>query len=194
MVKTYTTEEGRTELRAVTGQDYGRIHDHELVEAVMRIAGNGTGDTRWKVPGVLDWSTMVHNPQVDITKDTTTLYASVPLTDAEEARLEALREEMAQIEAKHAGAGEDLPEDVDRRLAELEAEIAALDERPGHFEAEAIACCEAYVSLGHDGRVRIDRGYMREEDELSAEPGTDNVRPRAAATTAPTRSGPCGAR
>ena len=42
----------------------------------MRIAGNCTGDTRWKVPGVLDWSTMVHNPQVDTTKDTTTLYAS----------------------------------------------------------------------------------------------------------------------
>lgn len=76
MVKTYTTENGRTELRAVTGPDYGRIHDHELVEAVMRIAGNGTGDTRWKVPGVLDWSTMVHNPHVAITKETTTLYAS----------------------------------------------------------------------------------------------------------------------
>src|SRR5258705_9958069 len=42
----------------------------------MRIAGNGTGDTRWKVPGVLDWNTMTHNPFVDITKDTTTLYAS----------------------------------------------------------------------------------------------------------------------
>ncbi len=76
LVKTYTTEEGRTELRAVTGPDYGRIHDHELVEAVMRIAGNGTGDTRWKVPGVLDWGTMRHNPNVDVTADTTTLYAS----------------------------------------------------------------------------------------------------------------------
>jgi hypothetical protein len=28
------------------------------------------------VPGVLDWSTMTHNPFVDVTKDTTTLYAS----------------------------------------------------------------------------------------------------------------------
>jgi hypothetical protein len=63
-------------LRAVTGPDYGRIWDHELVAAVMRIAGNGTGDTMWKVPGVLDWATMTHNPFVDITKDTTTLYAS----------------------------------------------------------------------------------------------------------------------
>ena len=42
----------------------------------MKIAGNGVGDTRWKVPGILDWATMTHNPFVDITKDTTTLYAS----------------------------------------------------------------------------------------------------------------------
>ena len=76
LIKTYTSAAGRTELRAVTGPDYGRIHDHELVEAIMRIAGNGIGDTRWKVPGVLDWSTMTHNPRVDVTKDTTTLYAS----------------------------------------------------------------------------------------------------------------------
>jgi hypothetical protein len=59
-----------------TGPDYGRIFDHELVAAVRKIAGNGTGDTRWKVPGTLDWSTGMHNPHVDITKDTTTLYAS----------------------------------------------------------------------------------------------------------------------
>ena len=43
---------------------------------MQRIAGNGTGDTRWKVPGVLDWSTGVYNPRVDVTADTTTLYAS----------------------------------------------------------------------------------------------------------------------
>ncbi len=75
-VKTLETEDGRAELRAVTGPDYGRIYDHELVAAVQRIAGNGTGDTRWKVPGVLDWSSGVYNPRVDVTKDTTTLYAS----------------------------------------------------------------------------------------------------------------------
>ena len=76
LVKTLEAEDGRVELRAVTGPDYGRIWDHELVEAVQRIAGNGTGGTRWKVPGVLDWSTGIYNPRVDITKDTTTLYAS----------------------------------------------------------------------------------------------------------------------
>ena len=75
-VKTLEAGDGRVELRAVTGPDYGRIWDPELVAAVMKIAGNGTGDTRWKVPGLLDWSTMTHNPFVEATKDTTTLYAS----------------------------------------------------------------------------------------------------------------------
>ncbi len=75
-VKTLEIEDGRVELGAVTGPDYGRIFDHELVSAVQRIAGNGTGDTRWKVPGVLDWSTGIYNPRVDVTQDTTTLYAS----------------------------------------------------------------------------------------------------------------------
>jgi len=75
-IKALETDDGRVELRAVTGPDYGRIYDYELVDAVQRIAGNGTGDTRWKVPGVLDWSTGIYNPRVDITRDTTTLYAS----------------------------------------------------------------------------------------------------------------------
>ncbi len=76
LVKTLETDNGRMELRAVTGPDYGRIYDHELVAAVQKIAGNGTGDTRWKVPGVLDWSTGIYNPNVDVSQDTTTLYAS----------------------------------------------------------------------------------------------------------------------
>lgn len=76
LIKTLEMDDGRLELRAVTGPEYGRIWDHELVSAVMKIAGNGTGDTMWKVPGQLDWATMTHNPFVDITKDTTTLYAS----------------------------------------------------------------------------------------------------------------------
>ncbi|NVN12339.1 DUF932 domain-containing protein, partial [Nguyenibacter vanlangensis] len=76
LVKTLETDDGRVELRAVTGPDYGRVFDHELVGAVRKIAGDGTGDTNWKVPGVIDWSTLTHNPYVDVTKETTTLYAS----------------------------------------------------------------------------------------------------------------------
>ena len=42
----------------------------------MKIAGDGVRDTRWKVPGILDWGTMHYNPYVDVSLDTTTLYAS----------------------------------------------------------------------------------------------------------------------
>ncbi len=63
-------------LMAATGPDYGRIFDQEVVEAVMQVAGNGTGDERWKVPGVLDWRTNIYDPNAAITKDTTTLFAS----------------------------------------------------------------------------------------------------------------------
>lgn len=58
-VKTFEIQDCRTELRAITGPDYGRIHDAKLVEVVQRIAGNGTGNTRWKILGCLNWSTAI---------------------------------------------------------------------------------------------------------------------------------------
>lgn len=75
-VKILELDDGRQELRAATGPEYGRIFDHELVSVVRQIAGNGIGDTRWKVPGALDWATSTYNPYVEVTTDTTTLYAS----------------------------------------------------------------------------------------------------------------------
>lgn len=65
-IKTMDVANGHTELRAVTGPDYGRIYDFELVSAVQRIAGNGTGDTRWKVPGVIvELSADIHRDLCD---------------------------------------------------------------------------------------------------------------------------------
>lgn len=68
-----------TMLRGITSPSYGRIYDEDVVDAVMKIAGNGTGDTRWKVPGCIEWGSehgVSYNPKVDITKENTTLYAS----------------------------------------------------------------------------------------------------------------------
>ncbi|MEO0943211.1 MAG: DUF932 domain-containing protein [Pseudomonadota bacterium] len=64
------------QLHALTGAKYGRIFDHEVIAAVQQVAGNGTGDARWKVPGVMDWSTMVYDPDVPVSEHTTTLFAS----------------------------------------------------------------------------------------------------------------------
>lgn len=72
-LKGYHTAE---ELLAATGPDYGRIFDKDVVDAVINVAGNGTGDSRWKIPGALDWRTMRYDPEHPVSKDTTTLYAS----------------------------------------------------------------------------------------------------------------------
>lgn len=75
-VKAYVRQNGRTELRAMTSPSYGRVKDSDLVAAVMQLAGNGTGETRWKIPGVMNWGNGTYNPFVDPTKETTTLFAS----------------------------------------------------------------------------------------------------------------------
>lgn len=66
-------------LRCITSTAYGRITDREVVEAVMKVAGDGVGDTKWKVPGTIDWGGahgVTYNPKVDVTKENTTLFAS----------------------------------------------------------------------------------------------------------------------
>ena len=72
-LKLYSSD---ADLLAATGPDYGRIFDAEVVDAVMQVAGNGTGDERWKIPGVLDWRTRLYDPNHPVTPDTTTLFAS----------------------------------------------------------------------------------------------------------------------
>jgi hypothetical protein len=74
-----TSETGEQVLRGITSTRYGRILDRDVVEAVQQIAGNGTGDTRWKVPGTIEWGAahgISYNPEVNITTQNTTLYAS----------------------------------------------------------------------------------------------------------------------
>lgn len=77
-IKTYIAENGEEvpRARAITGPDYGRIYDWEVAQAVRKIAGNGVGDTRWKIPGVLEQGMMNYNPFVVPSKETTTLFAS----------------------------------------------------------------------------------------------------------------------
>jgi len=78
LLKTYTTGEGSAELRAVTGPEYGRIHDHELVSAFRNIAGDGTGRDGhfWKIPGVINWRDQTYDPMAPVTRESTTLFAS----------------------------------------------------------------------------------------------------------------------
>ncbi|MGE0854149.1 MAG: ParB/RepB/Spo0J family partition protein [Hyphomicrobiaceae bacterium] len=95
----------------------------------------------------------------------------VDLTDEERATIEVLNAEYAKLEAQYEGADE-LPNEVDARLGEIEAALAAFDERPVRYDSADVARAGVFVSVGSDGRLVVDRGYVRPGDEAPA-PGGD---------------------
>ena len=99
------------------------------------------------------------------------------LTAEEAASFEALRHEYATLEAEHAGP-DDLPEAVDQRLGEIEAAMSALENRPVRFDPAEIARAGIFVSIDSEGALRVERGFVRPEDEAPIEPvptGTDEA-------------------
>lgn len=88
----------------------------------------------------------------------------VPLTDEETATRDALQAELEKLEDEYAEARE-VPEEIDRRLGEIEAAIEALDDRPVVYEPDDIARAGAFVSIDSTGTLRVERGYVRPEDE-----------------------------
>jgi ParB family chromosome partitioning protein len=89
------------------------------------------------------------------------------LTEEEQASIEALNAEYAKLEADFAEADE-LPDDVDQRLGEIETALAAFDARPVAYAPADIARAGVFVSIGSDGALLADRGYVRPEDEAPA--------------------------
>ena len=118
---------------------------------------------------------------------------TVALTEEERAAWEALRAEHDALEQEYADAVE-LPDEVDARLGEIEAALAAFDDRPVTYDPAEIARAGVFVSIGVEGALRIERGYVRREDETPVEPveggaeaGTDPV-----AGADPAAAGPHG--
>ncbi|OAF16502.1 DNA-binding protein [Bradyrhizobium centrolobii] len=95
--------------------------------------------------------------------------AGVPadLTSEQQASLDALQAEYDALQAKLEDADE-LPDEVDARLGELEEALAAFDNRPHIFEPAEIARAGVFVSIDSEGRLFVDRGYVRSEDEAPA--------------------------
>jgi ParB family chromosome partitioning protein len=84
-----------------------------------------------------------------------------------------LQVEYDQLEEAHADM--DLPEAAEQRLAEIEDALAAFADLPVMVDPADAARAGAFVSIDGDGRLRVERGYVRPEDELpvAAEPDAD---------------------
>ena len=88
----------------------------------------------------------------------------VELSDEEEAYYAAAKEKYAALSEKWAGADE-LPPKVAKRLQRLEGEIIGIDARRHAYDPDDLNRGGLFVVLNHDGTPRIERGFIRPEDE-----------------------------
>ncbi|MHA0336715.1 ParB/RepB/Spo0J family partition protein [Sphingomonas aquatilis] len=93
----------------------------------------------------------------------------VEITAEEQATRDALQAEYDALVAEYEDAPE-LPDEVDERLGELETAIEALDHRPLAYDTDEVTRAGAFISIAPDGGLRVERGYVRPEDELPVEP------------------------
>lgn len=89
---------------------------------------------------------------------------SAELSKKERRQREALRKEQERLEAKYPN-NEELPEEIDRRLGEIEMQLEAFERRPIVFDPAEIAIGGAFVTVDEDGELVVDRGWVRPEDE-----------------------------
>ncbi|MEN2708701.1 ParB/RepB/Spo0J family partition protein [Sphingomonas sp. NPDC092331] len=93
----------------------------------------------------------------------------VTLTDEDEARLEALSAEHDAL-AEGYESYDEMPEDVAAGLEAVSDEIDGISAKRSAFAPSVIANGGAFVILNHDGTVKIERGFVRAEDEALADP------------------------
>jgi ParB family chromosome partitioning protein len=88
----------------------------------------------------------------------------VPLTKKEVKARDALKAELDKLEKAYADA-EEIPEEVDARLGEIETTLEEYEQRPVVYDPIDIARAGVFVSIDSSGRLHIERGYVRPEDE-----------------------------
>ena len=98
---------------------------------------------------------------------------TIELSAEDQAALDTVKAEFDSLTAQHE-SDEELPDEVDARFGELEAEIERLEAKRLAYDPADVARCGAFVILNHDGTVRIERGFVRAEDEKS-EPEAHDV-------------------
>ena len=89
------------------------------------------------------------------------------LATEEQANIDALNAEQAKLEFDYQDADE-LPDEVDQRLSEIEAALMAFEERSIIYESTDVARAGVSVSIDSEGRLLVDRGYVRPGDDLPA--------------------------
>ena len=143
-----------------------RLATEKLAEEAKAIADEG-----WK------WvETALSFPYGHLNGLTRLSATPAPISPDEHARYDAALAEYNALSEEFEGV-EELPEEIDQRMGELEDILARVDERPEVFNPEEIAHAGVFVSIEHDGRLRIEAGYIRPEDQAASTSGQASGNP-----------------
>ncbi len=86
----------------------------------------------------------------------------IPLTTSEQKNLDKLQEEYARLNDEWNDCDEEL--EMRPRLDDLEKLIAEIEDRDGVWTTDQLAVAGAVVSIDHQGKAKIERGFVRPED------------------------------
>ena len=97
------------------------------------------------------------------------VYAEPAEMSTEEiARYDAVKAEYDALDAKYA-AMEDADQEIEDKLDQLGAELDAFSDRPPVYDPAQKATAGAFVTLGANGQLQIEAGFVRPEDEPRTE-------------------------
>ncbi|GAA4106934.1 ParB/RepB/Spo0J family partition protein [Aminobacter aganoensis] len=167
------TEAGGTIIRDLFTEDRGGFYedaallDQLVIEKLERTARQVQEAEGWK------WSD-VHIDYPHGNGMRRAYPQPVDLSEDDEAAYAAAKDEYDRLTADWEGTDDDLPPDVDERFAELEAEIERIDAKRHAYDPDDIAHGGVFVVLSHDGEARIERGFIRPEDEAPEPDEADN--------------------
>ncbi|MER9684187.1 ParB/RepB/Spo0J family partition protein [Mesorhizobium sp. M0115] len=103
------------------------------------------------------------------------IYAEAQELSAEEIeRYDALKAEYDKLDVDYAQA-EDADEAIEAKLDQLGAELDAIDDRPQTYDPAQKAIAGVFVTLAANGKLQVDAGFVRSEDEPRTETGDVDV-------------------
>lgn len=95
------------------------------------------------------------------------------LSDEEIARYDTVKAEYDALDAKYAEM-EDGDQEIENKLDQLGAELDAFSDRPQVYDPAQMAIAGVFVTLGANGQLQIEAGFVRPDDEPRAEMGDDD--------------------
>ena len=163
-------EAGGTILRDLFQQDSGGWYqDPALLERLviekMKIDAEALKAEGWK------WIEVALDFPYGHTSGMRRIYGEpVEMTADELAKRDELKAEYDKLDAEYAEATE-YDEAVENKLEQLGTELDALNERPYVYDGQELSRAGVFVMLGADGELRLERGFVRPEDEPRADSG-----------------------